>query len=365
MNMKDYASRKLAGLNIAAILVVISSILATYQLRVYLARDTQILPNLLLGLCFLVTVVCRRSSKINQDLIFKPTRVLKSHEYYRFISAGLAHLNLTHLLLNGFALYNFGPYLLDFFVGQYGFNGPPVFVAFFFIAVILADIPDLILHRKNSQYASVGASGGIAAIISAAAVAFPGMQITFGFGAGGSQGSEGGIPGVIYVIGYFVISLILSFRKNSTIGHLAHAAGTAVGVVIILIMGTTQGLNLFQAMTSSYEGGITSPAVAQSSLFNRLSAASGSYWTHESMSGLAKNKWISLQYKDNCAVWELSNESQAKAELNAVLSDATYNGKSWYSTDIDGYSGVVLFAQTKNSVCAYDALHALHWGSLQ
>ena len=341
--------------NAYALILVSSTILLGYFFRVPLSKYPQILPDVLLGLCCIVTLVCLKFPRMNQSFLFKPARVWEFGEVYRFLTAGLAHLNLTHLLLNGFALYNFGPYLLSFLIGQYGFFGPCIFIVFFYSVIVLADIPDLVRHRKNRYYSSVGASGGIAGIIAASAIAYPGVRISLGFSVNGE-----GIVAPVYVAGYLLISIIFAFGRRSKIAHLTHAAGTIIGLIVMFLFSSLQGLDMYRHLIPTNSASITSSAVANSSLLNRLSVASGSKWKSVSISGAESTNILNIYTHSDCVVWDFPTKTDAE---NAMKSD-NWQGLTRYTTDIDATTYVVLRATRASSNCAQAARKALGWGSL-
>ena len=151
-------------------------------------------------------------------MLMSPYAVLRDRHYFRFISGGLTHQGIQHLALNSIALYSFAPFLIGSFNEKFGTNGSGLFVIFFFMMVVLADIPDLIKHRNNAGYSSLGASGGVAAVMAASVTLEPTLTI-------------GSIQGFVYVIGFLVVSIVLSFRRESVVAHLSHASGIVFGIV--------------------------------------------------------------------------------------------------------------------------------------
>jgi membrane associated rhomboid family serine protease len=81
-----------------------------------------------------------------------PNLIVRNKEYYRIVSSGFTHINGTHLLLNGFAMFSFGPPLMQFLIDAYGFTAPVLFVIFYLLSISFADLPDLIRHRRNAEY---------------------------------------------------------------------------------------------------------------------------------------------------------------------------------------------------------------------
>ena len=82
-------------------------------------------------------------------------------QYYRLITSGFLHVNWMHLIFNMLALYFFSASVEYFF-------GPLQFLLIYFISMIGGDLLSLFIHRYDSGYSSVGASGAVCGIIFAA-----------------------------------------------------------------------------------------------------------------------------------------------------------------------------------------------------
>ena len=122
---------------------------------------------------------------------------------------------------------------MDFLVDAYDQNAPLVFLLIYISAIVIADLPDLIRHRHNPGYSSVGASGAISAVVAGAAVTSPNFTV------------GPGIPGVVYALGYLAISIYLDYRGNGRVAHLAHAAGTVYGLVLVAFISVVSRLGFF------------------------------------------------------------------------------------------------------------------------
>jgi membrane associated rhomboid family serine protease len=116
---------------------------------------------------------------------------------------------------------------MDFLVDAYYVNAPLVFLLIYISAIVVADLPDLIRHRHNPGYTSVGASGAISAVVAGAAISDPNLEVLLFFIPGLA------VPGVVYALGYLAISLYFDYRGNGRVAHLAHAAGTVYGLIVV------------------------------------------------------------------------------------------------------------------------------------
>ena len=62
----------------------------------------------------LISIFAFRSQKVLDDLIFYPAAITEKNQYYRFVTYGFIHADLSHLFFNMYALYGFGRFLESF-----------------------------------------------------------------------------------------------------------------------------------------------------------------------------------------------------------------------------------------------------------
>ena len=138
-------------------------------------------------------------------------------QYYRLITSGFLHVNWMHLIFNMIALYFFAGSVEYFF-------GPFQFLLVYFVSMIGGDLLSLFIHRHDSGYSSVGASGAVNGIIFAAIAVFPGMKMFFG------------IPAWIFGLAYVLYSIYGIRSRRNNIGHDAHLGGALIGLIVAIIM---------------------------------------------------------------------------------------------------------------------------------
>ena len=97
--------------------------------------------------------------------LLNPVRVSAHNEYYRFVTSGFVHADFGHLIFNMFSLYFFGEAMEMFLGGIFGPNGTFYYLALYILGIVVSDVPTFIKHRKNSRYNSLGASGGVSALL--------------------------------------------------------------------------------------------------------------------------------------------------------------------------------------------------------
>lgn len=163
---------------------------------------------------------------MQHKLMFHPSSVKQNGEWYRFITHGFVHADMSHLLINMFVLYQFGQFLESSFNHMFGGGmGRILFIAFYLFAVIFSSIPDYLKHQNNSSYAAVGASGATSAIVFAFILFNPWEWFIFP-----------PLPSLLFGVAYLWYSSYMAKRGGDRIGHNAHFWGAVFGLVVTLIL---------------------------------------------------------------------------------------------------------------------------------
>lgn len=176
----------------------------------------------------IVSIFAFRSQKVMDDLIFYPTAITEKNQYYRFISYGLIHADISHLFFNMYAFYLFGGACENSFVNIFGNYGKTFYLLMYFLALIACVIPDFNKHKTNPGYRSLGASGAVSAVIFAYILFQPLQGIGLLF-------IPIFIPGFLFGIIFLVVSYFLGKKGGSRINHSAHIWGAIFGVVFLII----------------------------------------------------------------------------------------------------------------------------------
>ena len=167
----------------------------------------------------IISLIAWQSKAIFDRLIFYPPAVSKG-QWYRLITHGFIHADSMHLLFNMVTLYFFGRIIEQFYNQYLGGLG---FIVFYLVAIVVAILPSYFQHRNNSMYLSLGASGGVSAVLFAYILMYP-WDMLYLFGALP-------IPAILFAIGYVGYSIYANHKGNSNINHLAHLWGGAFGVL--------------------------------------------------------------------------------------------------------------------------------------
>lgn len=151
----------------------------------------------------------------------KPSRTVKENTWYELITSGFLHANLGHLFVNMFTLYFFGSVMEQVL-------GPGYFMGLYLTGLIAAGIPSIIKFKNNENYATLGASGAVGAVLFAFIFLFPMDSIYLMF-------IPIPIPAFVFAIMYLAYSMYESKQERGKINHEAHLAGAIWGIVYLVV----------------------------------------------------------------------------------------------------------------------------------
>jgi membrane associated rhomboid family serine protease len=170
----------------------------------------------------LVSLGAFNNQKMMDDLIFYPPAITQRNQWYRFVTSGFLHADYMHLFFNMLTLYTFGEAmegLYQAYLGKFGF------LIFYLGGIIVSEIPSYIKHRNSYHYRSLGASGGVSAVVFAFILFAPWEWFTFP-----------PVPAIIYGVLYMAYSAYMSKRGGDNINHDAHLWGAIYGIAFTIIM---------------------------------------------------------------------------------------------------------------------------------
>lgn len=168
------------------------------------------------------------NQKVMDDLIFYPPAVTNRNQWYRFITCGLIHADIMHLVFNMYSFYLFGDIVEKSFATIFGEQGKLIYVILYVTALIVSILPTYMNHQNDYHYKSLGASGAVSAIIFAGIFLYPTMGM-------GIFPIPFHIPGFIFGPIYLGISYYMANKGHGNINHSAHIWGAVFGVVFIYI----------------------------------------------------------------------------------------------------------------------------------
>ena len=176
----------------------------------------------------LVTYVAWKQPELHAKLMLNPYQTVQQKQYWRLLTSGFVHNNPMHLFLNLFTLFFFGAAIERIFNVYFPQVGALLFILLFVTAVIVANVPTLIKHRNNPHYNSLGASGGVSALVLSFVLFDPLRDLCLY--------AIICLPGYILGAIFIVYSIIMGKRGRDNINHDAHLWGAIYGVVFVLLL---------------------------------------------------------------------------------------------------------------------------------
>lgn len=170
--------------------------------------------------------------------MMNPYYTHRHQQYYRFISSGFVHKDHMHLLWNMFSFYFFGTAIERQFQAMFGPSGGIYFVALYILAIIVSDVPTFLKHKNNPGYNSLGASGGVSAVIFAFIIFQPLSDICIYIALC--------MPGFILGALYILFSWYQGRKSNDNINHDAHLYGALFGLIFCIVVAPSSIGNFFE-----------------------------------------------------------------------------------------------------------------------
>lgn len=164
----------------------------------------------------------KNSRLMNRLILWTPP--VKRGQYDRFISSGFIHADGMHLLFNMITLFFFGRAIEKFYTQFLGGLG---FILFYLSALVVSSLPSYLKNRNNPQWASLGASGAVSAILFAF-ILFDPWSLIFVFFIP--------VPAIIFAVLYIGYSIWAEKQGNSNINHSAHLWGALYGVILTIAL---------------------------------------------------------------------------------------------------------------------------------
>lgn len=169
----------------------------------------------------LASLYAWENQQVYQKWLFNPYLVKKNGEYHRFITSALIHSDYMHLIFNMITLYYLGQ-IAEQLLGSF------YFVVLYVLGVIVADLPTYFKHQNHYSYNSIGASGGVSAVVFSGILFYPTITLCLFFVLC--------LPGFVLGILYLFYSAYMARTDSLYINHDAHLYGALFGIVFTILL---------------------------------------------------------------------------------------------------------------------------------
>ena len=180
----------------------------------------------LLGL-FVAPQVIERS-------LFRPYWVLRKRQYGTLFTSGFVHADLGHLLMNMVTFYFFA-FPLERRLGSINF------AILYGLGLVLSDTCTYVKHARNPDYATLGASGAISAVLFAYIVYDPTSSLYI-------IPIPVPIPAFLFAVGYLAFTYWAAKRQKGRINHDSHLCGALTGLGYVLVTDASAYSRLMQQL---------------------------------------------------------------------------------------------------------------------
>jgi membrane associated rhomboid family serine protease len=175
----------------------------------------------ILAVTVVASVAALLSPRLLQWAVLRPYLIARGSDYWRLLTSGFVHADIAHLLFNLITFYSFA-FTLERVIGT------ARFISLYFCGLLASGIGTCIKHRDEPNYASLGASGAILAVLFASIVYFPRSRLLI-------LPIPVPIPAPLFAVVYLAWSYYSSRNTKDRINHDAHIAGALTGVAFVAL----------------------------------------------------------------------------------------------------------------------------------
>jgi membrane associated rhomboid family serine protease len=188
----------------------------------------------ILLLTIAVSLIALQSPRFLAWALLRPYLVARRQKLAGLITSGFVHADLGHLLFNLITFYSFALQL------QRLIGGAQLTILYFF-GLLVSNLGTTLKHRNDANYASLGASGAILAVLFASILYSPRQRLFI-------LPLPLPIPAPWFALAYLVLTYYSSKRSKGHINHDAHLGGALAGLVFVAVTAPRAYLNFLDAL---------------------------------------------------------------------------------------------------------------------
>lgn len=151
---------------------------------------------------------------------------IQKGDYKRLFTSAFLHVDVNHLIFNLFTFYFFSEVIVQLL-------GPTALVISYTVSLFLGSYFGLFIHRKESFYSAVGASGAVTGVLYAAIYLMPEMRLGILF-------IPIPLPAYVVGLGYMIYTIYGMKKRIGNIGHSAHFGGAIGGLLMAVLYAPSQ-----------------------------------------------------------------------------------------------------------------------------
>jgi membrane associated rhomboid family serine protease len=159
--------------------------------------------------------------QIIERSLFRPYWLLRKRQYDTLCMSGFVHADMGHLLMNMMTFYFFA-FPLERRLGTVSF------LVLYGLSLVLSHTCTYFKHARNREYATLGASGAISAVLFAYIVYDPTSSLYI-------IPIPIPIPAYVFAFGYLAYTYWAAKQQRGRINHDSHLCGALAGLGYVLI----------------------------------------------------------------------------------------------------------------------------------
>ena len=174
------------------------------------------------------------SPQLIERSLFRPYWFLRRKQYSTLVMSAFVHADLMHLIFNMMTFYFFA-FPLERYIGT------TRFVLLYLAGLLVSHGGTYFKQKKNPEYACLGASGAISAVLFAAIVYFPQQSLYI-------LPLPVPIPAPLFAVLYLAYTYYAAKHPHGRINHDAHLGGAVAGLLFVAFTEPSAYADLLQSL---------------------------------------------------------------------------------------------------------------------